>query len=102
MIAQSRKLIAFFQYLDSPEFLGWAAQWSGLALQFGTGPALIINGFANSHGLPLLMTVPTVGVFLFRSRLFVKKEIPAWSELAGLLVWGILAAQSLAYGASIL
>lgn len=88
------------RFLDSEQFLGQAATWSALALQFGTGPMLIMNGFLHSRGLPFIMTAPTLFVFLFRSRYGQKKRLATTkSDLSGLLVWGLLFLQSVAYGA---
>ncbi|MBD2100338.1 hypothetical protein [Leptolyngbya sp. FACHB-261] len=95
---KSSALIRVIKFLDSEWFLGQAARWSALALQFGTGPVLIVRGFTTSTGMPLLMTLPTVCVFLFRSRYSWKKGLlTVNSELVGLLVWGTLLVQSFVF-----
>ncbi len=94
-------LVRLIRFLDSEWFLGQAAQWSALALQFGTGPALIIHGLTTKTGLPFIMTLPTVCVFLFRSRYSWKKGLmTTHSELSGLMVWGTLLIESIVFRSS--
>ncbi|MBD2104936.1 hypothetical protein [Leptolyngbya sp. FACHB-261] len=89
------------EYLDSEQFLGEAAKWSALSLQVATVP-MIIKGFIAHTGLPLVMTLPTVCVFAFRSRYGWKKQLLTnQSDYIGLLVWSILGLQSITFKSSI-
>ncbi len=106
MVNVSRKwyagLACVIEYLDSEQFLGEAAKWSAIALQMTTVP-LIIKGFVAQTGLPLVMTLPTCSLFVFRSRYGCKKRLLTnKSDYISLIVWGILLAQSLAFNGSLL